>query len=1044
MAINEKFLLEFATQGEGAVVGAMRQIGDATDDVAENMDEASSSTRKLAKEIEKLRAKAAFEEAKLGSAEYRKELERVKKAQADLRKSFQSTVPQTRALKVEMEGAADASMEFKGATALAANAALELAGKVIGAAQSFAEFVREGDRARAVMTGFDALGGTAKDMEALKVATKGMVDDTTLQKMFNLGKGLGLANDEIVDLAKVAGGAAGRLEKDLGDVFEQIVKGAPNMSFEELKANGLPTLQSGEMLMRELAVSLGKTTDQITAQEKAQFGVNKVREAGAALAKEFGDSNAAASAQATASLDNLIGNTQVLFAEMFQASGGADALGVAFDQIFTLIQEHKPTLEAVGQVALTAMGRAFASMMPVIESLIPVVDIIMSAIQDLAPVSDAIAVIWTGSWKVAALALKAVLLPIAGAAALVGGAVQEMIGVFSEAETVTGTLAAALQEAARLAKLKAGADRDAKKAQEELNTSTTKSIGALTQVNRLLAASVDVGVVTQVKDASQAFEVLDKSLKLVSDAGADTDAQAAALLGSISALGGNVEQQSKELNTFIDGMHTSIDALEIASGVLAAHEKEQGAFITNQQRIKFLMDKAAISEAQATRLVRDGTDALRERANALEAAADAQLDATKGDGKDDPTPTGRGRGKERLALILRNQLEELTPLQQKFEQYNRELQKNVNLAGKSGEAIEASTAIFERQSEALLRGFAAQSGIGKVGEQMGAMLSAGLMKGIEEQTADFQRIVSQAVRLDEIRGETRADVLGLDEQQRALADSFAQIESARAEDLRLFADDELAKTEIHAFHNQARLEAEQELMIARSEMRAEEFAMIQSQIEGSVSEFAGLASAFVDGDFAAGGLVTTLGSLGAAASGTMSAFSQYNKLQKDVTKGTISQGQAITSAAAGGLAAGGQLAAGLIEDEQTKAGVLGAVEIAKAAAAFAIGNVAGGIAHTGAAGLFFAVAGGAFGAKKPSKKGGDKERGARQKTELTRDAGGSTSAGVRQTSIFMFSALDDRPPGAIVADALNKSARRGQGARLSSDVVGGSRHQGRL
>lgn len=57
------------------------------------------------------------------------------------------------------------------------------------------------------------------------------------------------------------------------------------------------------------------------------------------------------------------------------------------------------------------------------------------------------------------------------------------------------------------------------------------------------------------------------------------------------------------------------------------------------------------------------------------------------------------------------------------------------------------------------------------------------------------------------------------------------------------------------------------------------------------------------------------------------------------------------------ITVGGQLAASVIDDEQTKAAVLAAMEGAAAIAAFASGNIVGGIGHTVAAGLYAGVAG---------------------------------------------------------------------------------------
>ena len=80
---------------------------------------------------------------------------------------------------------------------------------------------------------------------------------------------------------------------------------------------------------------------------------------------------------------------------------------------------------------------------------------------------------------------------------------------------------------------------------------------------------------------------------------------------------------------------------------------------------------------------------------------------------------------------------------------------------------------------------------------------------------------------------------------------------------------------------------------------------------------------------------------------TINAFATANK------KGTKGYAQA----AEGAIMVGGALASSVIDDEQTKAAVLAAMEGAAAVAAFAGGNIAGGIGHTASAALYAAVAG---------------------------------------------------------------------------------------
>lgn len=69
----------------------------------------------------------------------------------------------------------------------------------------------------------------------------------------------------------------------------------------------------------------------------------------------------------------------------------------------------------------------------------------------------------------------------------------------------------------------------------------------------------------------------------------------------------------------------------------------------------------------------------------------------------------------------------------------------------------------------------------------------------------------------------------------------------------------------------------------------------------------------------------------------------------------------LAGSAEGAISASGAVAAAFVSDEKSKAGILAATEGAAAIAAFASGNIAGGVGHTAAAAAYAGVAGGVFG-----------------------------------------------------------------------------------
>ena len=88
-------------------------------------------------------------------------------------------------------------------------------------------------------------------------------------------------------------------------------------------------------------------------------------------------------------------------------------------------------------------------------------------------------------------------------------------------------------------------------------------------------------------------------------------------------------------------------------------------------------------------------------------------------------------------------------------------------------------------------------------------------------------------------------------------------------------------------------------------------------------------------------------------------FDRLKPIQKAVEEGQISSAEAWGKAAPGMLAASGNIAAGFIEDTETRAAVQSAFEFASAIAAYAFGDIRGGVMHTLAGTMFAAVAAGA-------------------------------------------------------------------------------------
>lgn len=82
---------------------------------------------------------------------------------------------------------------------------------------------KEGANVQQIATAFEALGGTAAELQKLREQTGGLVSDSVLQRAMNLGKLFKLPAEEIPALLKIAQGASVALgtsvEKNIEDVF---------------------------------------------------------------------------------------------------------------------------------------------------------------------------------------------------------------------------------------------------------------------------------------------------------------------------------------------------------------------------------------------------------------------------------------------------------------------------------------------------------------------------------------------------------------------------------------------------------------------------------------------------------------------------------------------------------------------------------------------------------------------------------------------------------------------------------------------------------
>lgn len=101
--------------------------------------------------------------------------------------------------------------------------AADMGGRLRQALEGAAGLAREGSNVQQIATAFEALGGSAVELDELRRLSGGLVPDSTLQRAANLGKLFKLPAQQIPSLLKIAQGASVALgtsvEKNLEDVF---------------------------------------------------------------------------------------------------------------------------------------------------------------------------------------------------------------------------------------------------------------------------------------------------------------------------------------------------------------------------------------------------------------------------------------------------------------------------------------------------------------------------------------------------------------------------------------------------------------------------------------------------------------------------------------------------------------------------------------------------------------------------------------------------------------------------------------------------------
>ena len=156
----------------------------------------------------------------------------------------------------------------------------------------------------------------------------------------------------------------------------------------------------------------------------------------------------------------------------------------------------------------------------------------------------------------------------------------------------------------------------------------------------------------------------------------------------------------------------------------------------------------------------------------------------------------------------------------------------------------------------------------------------------------------------------------------------------------------------------------------------------------------------------------------------------------EVDLGTMKGAGAIVSSASNVI---GNALLQTTDDIKAQAGIKAAMEVAESFAAFAYGNIFGGVMHAAAAVKFGLVAGGVISVPPPKAKKKKEDRAAaaprrRASSQISSDRGGRGGGTQRITNVQVFQ-FGDGGTGRALVDAMNAEAARNTGAQLASDII---------
>lgn len=266
-------------------------------------------------------------------------------------------------------GAGSAAKGMGGMFLVAANQGVELAKSLVDAGKAAAEFAMKGEEAQRVAAGFTG------DLDSLQRSSAGLVDNTTLQRLDQMAKGISETNDVLIDFDDVLAVATDRFAKGLGgsvaENAEKILKGEAE-AFRELAIG----VTEADARLQGLSESRKKAMmTQIAASEAESINLANI------------DQSTIALSQASVQWENLVSDLQVGAAEFLQTSGILDIVSDAVAGLTDWFGENKAMISDIATKGLKFLTRGFETLGPVIEIVADVVLVLADGLTDFLDVT---------------------------------------------------------------------------------------------------------------------------------------------------------------------------------------------------------------------------------------------------------------------------------------------------------------------------------------------------------------------------------------------------------------------------------------------------------------------------------------------------------------------------------------------------------------------------------------------------------------------------------------------------------------------------------